>query len=139
MAGFVAVACGGTLAWRVAAEAPGPEDARTLARSSRQLASLARDTASLADNVLGSRVTKNYARAHREKLAEEAKEQGQALEAPFEPAVQPRATALRGLARELQATLEGMERELAPGPPLEAIRDRAKKLAMAIAAQEPPA
>ena len=134
--GAVAVALGAGVAWTVASKEPEPRGAKDLGRAARQLGSLARETALLADNVNGRRVTARYADTQRGKLSEAVHEQGESLEAPF-GTLDATAARLRDLAGDLHALLERMQRDMVPGDALQAHAAEARRIAAAIAALEP--
>lgn len=136
IAGAAALALGAGVAWSVASKEPQPRDAKDLGRAVRQLASLARETALLADNVDARRVTARYADTQREKLSDAVHEQGESLQAPFGP-LDATAAKLRDLAGDLHALLERMQRDMVPGDAMRAHAAEARRIAQAIALLEP--
>src|SRR5690349_17173809 len=68
--------------YRVASAPPEPMKTEDFARYTRQAASLARETALLAEQVRSGRVTGHFARTHRQKLQEAVEDQAKELETP---------------------------------------------------------
>ena len=142
----IAAICGGAVvaaiglfgAWKVASRPPEPQDARELARVSRQVASLARETALAANAILHSRVTLAYATTHREKLEEAVGEEAGKLEASFAPALRHDAEEARELTARLAETLKSFKRHLAEPEGLQEVADDAESISVAVARLEPP-
>jgi hypothetical protein len=124
-------------AWKVASRAPEPEDARALARVTRQVASLARETAVTANAILKNRVTQSYAKTHREKLEQEVADQAEKLEASFEPQLAGDAGEVRALTGKLSTTLKSLKRHLSDPEGLKEVADEAEALSIAVARLEP--
>jgi hypothetical protein len=124
-------------AWKVASRAPEPEDARALARVTRQVASLARETAVTANAILRNRVTQSYAKTHRDKLEQELADQAEKLEASFEPRLSRDADEVRALTAKLSTTLKSLKRHLSEPDGLKEVAEEAEALSIAVARLEP--
>jgi hypothetical protein len=124
-------------AWKVASRAPEPEDARALARVTRQVASLARETAVTANAILRNRVTQSYAKTHRDKLEQELADQAEKLEASFEPRLSRDADEVRALTAKLSTTLKSLKRNLSEPDGLKEVAEEAEALSIAVARLEP--
>jgi hypothetical protein len=131
---LIAIACllvAGAAAglYAVASRPPEPMDARELGRITRQLASLARETAVLSGAILEDRVTGAYARTHREKIEEELGDQAAMLQAPLAPAVRAAGEKARTLAGALSAQVVALKLHYTEREELEPIRRELTRIA----------
>jgi hypothetical protein len=130
-----AVALGGL--YRLAAEPLRPLKEDELARITRQVRSLAGESALLAELVSGDRVTARYFRSHREKIAEELREQAGKLETAMPAARRQQGFDLRALVGELGADLHELELRFAEPEAVREIHDDALRIAREASALEP--
>jgi hypothetical protein len=133
---FLALVAGVWL-FRVASEPPGPVKREEFARVLRQVASLARETAVLCDQIAQNRLTGPFARTHREKLDEDLRDQAHALEASAPPDLEQAAAAARELAADLAANLRTLKLHLAEAQALADVHREAGRIATQLERLEP--
>jgi hypothetical protein len=133
---LLALAAGGFLS-RVAAEPPGPLEPEDFGRSVRQVASLARETAFLCEQIRDDRLTGAFARTHRSKLEDELRDPAENLEAPVPPALADAGSQARELAQALATQLRELKLHLAEPQALERVHDEALRIADAVQRLEP--
>jgi hypothetical protein len=138
VAGIVLIVAAAAGLYRVAASPPEPMKADDFARYVRQVASLARETALLADLVRRDRVTGHFARTHRQKLEKEIEAVVEKLKAPVPPQLAEAGDRARSLTATLAENLRNLESHLPEPVFLETTRDDAARLADEIAKLEPP-
>lgn len=136
--GIVLVAAAVVVLYRVAASPPEPMKEEEFGRYVRQVASLARETALLADLTSRDRVTAHFASTHRQKLEEELEAQSEKLKAPVPPSLADAGEQARSLTARLAAVLTNLESHLPEPAFLESARDDAARLAEDLAKLEPP-
>jgi hypothetical protein len=122
----------GSLLFHVAAAPPAPMKAEEFARILRQVASLARETALLCEQIRDDRVTAAFARTHRERLEDELREQAEKLDGAVPPGLAQAAPFARELAAELAFALRDIKQHVAEAPVLDSVRGEAARIALEI-------
>jgi hypothetical protein len=124
-------------AYKVASEPPGPMQPEDFARSVRQLASLARETAFLCEQIQEDRLTAPFARTHREKLEGAVRDEAEQLGDAAPPGLADAASQARELAAQLAANLKEMRLHLAEAEVLQRIRGDTRRIGEAVERLEP--
>jgi hypothetical protein len=138
VAGIVLTLAAATGLYRVAAAPPEPMTTEEFARYTRHVASLARETALLADQLRARRVTGNFARAHRQKLQEEVEDQAKEFAAPVPLQLAEAGERARALTTALADNLRNLEAHLTEPAFLEKAAADAAHLAEEMAQLKPP-
>lgn len=138
VAGIVLTLAAATGLYRVAAAPPEPMKTEEFARYTRHVASLARETALLANQLRSNRVPGNFARAHRQKLQEEVEDQAETLDTPLPPQLAEAGERARALNTALADNLRNLEPHLTEPAFLEKTAADAAHLAEEMAKLEPP-
>ena len=123
--------------YRLASAPPEPMDERALGRSTRQVASLAADTALLAELVAAGKATGPFFRAHRGKLEEALVDETRKLDDALPPARKREGMAVRDLAAELGSGIDELGRTFTEPASLQAIRQDAQQVAVEAHKLEP--
>ena len=138
VAGIVLTLAAATGLYRVAAAPPEPMKTEEFARYTRHVASLARETALLADQLRARRVPGKFARAHRQKLQEEVEDQAKTLATPAPPELADAGEHARSITAALADNLRNLEPHLTEPAFLEKTVADAAHLAEEMAKLEPP-
>jgi hypothetical protein len=137
VAGIVLTLATASGLYRVAAAPPEPMKTEDFARYTRHVASLARETALLADQLRRNRVTGHFARAHRQKLQQEAEDQAEKLDTPVPPQLAEAGERARSLTTALADNLRNLGPHLTETAFLERTAADAARLAEEMAKLEP--
>ena len=138
VAGIVLSLAAATGLYRVAAAPPEPMKTEDFARYTRHVASLARETALLAEQLRARRITGHFARAHRQKLQEEVEDQAEEFATPVPPQLAEAGERARALTTALADNLRNFEPHLTETGFLEKTAADAARLAEEMAKLEPP-